>query len=308
VCRPPNNSTPTSDQISYCYPNLKNTINKLKPNVILTVGRAAIESVITGMWLEEVGTMNRWAGWEIPCRDLNCWIIPTYHPSYVLREISQSKGKTTLPKIFRSHLESAAKYKIKPYVTVPKIKVDILYDQEEIVYLLNFFRKKGGTIAFDYETDCLKPDRNGKIITVAVCWRGEKTIAFPWVGQKVKSAWAKLLKSDCPKVAHNLKFEDRWSVANGMEVNRWTYCTMVASHVQDNRKGINSLGFQAFVCLGVSSYGGNVGKFLEQKDSYSTNNIRKADLNQILGYNGTDALLTFELANFQRKKLRLEPL
>jgi uracil-DNA glycosylase family 4 len=311
ICRPPGNATPTSEQISYCYPNLSKTIRELKPNVIITVGRAALESILTEIWEDEIGPMGRWVGWKIPCQKYNCWICPTYHPSFVLRELEYTKSKSPIREIYMSQLKAATRLRKKPYKKIPNYEgqIEVLYDQNKIAGILDTFVAYDWPISFDYETDTLKPDKDGQIITASVCCNGKRTIAFPWAGDRVKNAWIQLLTSKCKKIGFNSKFEDRWTRSKlGIEINNWVCDSMVDAHLLDCRRGICSLGFQAFVQLGFGNYYSQISPFLEQKSSYDFNNIKKADLNKLLVYNGLDSLLNFLIARKQRKQLGLEPL
>lgn len=315
ICRPPNNETPTEDQIGYCQPNLKKTIKEEKPHVILTVGRSAIDSVLRGIWTEPLGPMNRWAGWLIPCRDLNTWIVPTYHPSYVLRELEVTKGMSPIERIFRSDLRQVAKlYQMgRPHENNQDLKdrILILTEEKDVVDFIYKIREEGKPFAFDYETNMLKPDKkSGKlgygrscIHSASVCNSTEVAASFSMMSGRVQKAWSRLLKSRCPKIAHNLKFEDRWSRANGWVVQNWIWDTMNMAHVIDNRKNICSLSFQSFVNLGIAPWGGSIGKYFEAKGSYANNKIKQVNLDQLLLYNGMDSLATFMLAEHQMELL-----
>jgi hypothetical protein len=79
---------------------------------------------------------------------------------------------------------------------------------------------------------------------------------------------------------------------------------MIGAHIVDNRPGICSLAFQAFVWLGVGDYSSGMGKYLSQKSSYEPNDINNAPLKTLLEYNGKDALLTYLIAKKQREYLK----
>lgn len=334
ACRPPDNRTPNDKEIEYCHPNVNNAIEELNPKVIITVGLPAIKSVIKGHFHEKAGKMSRWVGWRIPSRSLNAWICPTYHPSYVQREIEEAEEKrrgTPIKTIFRSHLKQALKLAVsRPYERGNDLaeSVQILSDEKEIEKRLLAYVARGGAIAFDYETGMLKPDaHDSRIVSVGVCWKGKETIAFPWSGRRVKRAWRELMRSKNPKIAHNLKFEDRWTVAEGNEnriqqvesgddpkrrkrtkwkVSNWEWDTMNMAHLLDNRRDICSLGFQAFVRLGVDDYSHATSRFFKQKNSYKPNRIHEVDMDQLLVYNGMDALCTYLLWELQQKDLHVE--
>lgn len=79
-CRPPNNRTPTSEEIETCLPYLVEQLNVIKPKLIVALGKtAAIGLGIlkpTDALGPARGKIHSWEG--IP-------VIVTYHPSYLLR-------------------------------------------------------------------------------------------------------------------------------------------------------------------------------------------------------------------------------
>ena len=78
-CRPPMNRDPQPDEIAACIPYLERQIALLKPKFILTVGRIS-SCVLTG---QEAG-IGRLRGRTYSFRGIP--LIPTYHPSAVLRD------------------------------------------------------------------------------------------------------------------------------------------------------------------------------------------------------------------------------
>lgn len=311
-CRPPGNETPTNEQISYCYPNVRETIEQYNPDVILTVGRAGLQSVLTGIWTESLGAMGRWVGWSIPCRSFNCWIVPTYHPSFVIRELEQTKGKSAVEAIYKQHLKISKNLDGPPFKKVVDLrdKIEILYDDEKVAESLDKFRRKGGPIAFDYETNMLKPDHSeADIVSISVCWRGKRTLSFPWRGGLTRLAWKQLLESDSPKIAHGIKFEDRWSKRIGIQPKNFVWCSMTNAHIINCYPEISSLEFQSFVLLGVEPYSKHISQFLGDADgSYGLNKINRIEMNDLLMYGGLDSLTCYMVANKQREMLNLPKL
>ena len=77
-CRPPNNRVPDHAEMSACTPFLLRQLEVVKPEVIVALGKTA-----TGFLLNDRGSMGamrgRWHSWKgVP-------VMPTWHPSYVLR-------------------------------------------------------------------------------------------------------------------------------------------------------------------------------------------------------------------------------
>ncbi|MBI9102981.1 MAG: uracil-DNA glycosylase [Spirochaetales bacterium] len=77
-CRPPQNRDPQPDEISACKPYLDMQIQTLRPASILTLGRIASQILIGSE--EGIGKLRgkTYSYMDIP-------LIPTYHPSGVLR-------------------------------------------------------------------------------------------------------------------------------------------------------------------------------------------------------------------------------
>ncbi len=78
-CRPPMNRDPQPDEIEACLPYLERQIALLKPKFILTLGRIS-SAVLSG---QEAG-IGRLRGRTYSFKGIP--LIPTYHPSAVLRD------------------------------------------------------------------------------------------------------------------------------------------------------------------------------------------------------------------------------
>jgi len=83
-CRPPDNRNPEPDELDACRPFIRRQIDIIKPKVIVTLGRFALQSLlekgfsitaVRGSWLDFNGIK----------------VMPTYHPAYLLRNPSAKK-------------------------------------------------------------------------------------------------------------------------------------------------------------------------------------------------------------------------
>jgi len=302
ICRPPNNETPNSEKIAACRPNLLQTIKTLDPNLIILFGGVAVESLISTIWEEKTSSIGKWKGFVIPCHKPNAWIASTYHPSYLLR-----KPNPVLDRLFEKHLKAALRHKNKPWSAPPSFKeqIEVISQPRQAALILQEMYEKGGAVSFDYEGNCLKPDGDGpEIVSCSVCWRGKRTIAYPWAGEAIE-ATDKILRSSMPKIASNIKFEERWTKAIlGHRVKNWWWDTMLAAHILDNRPGITSIKFQAFVRLGVAHYDKHVKPYFKRKGKGRFNRIKELDLKELLVYNGLDSLLEYKVAMLQMKEFK----
>jgi len=300
ICHPLYNKRPDNNMIEACRPNLMRTIKECEPNVILLMGEIACKSLLSEIYKDDVGKISRWCGYCIPCREPNAWIVPTFNPSYILQT-----GDDFLGRMFKKHLSLAvSKAKSKPWDEVPDYKkqIEIITRPSQAAKILREMIKKGGAVAPDYETNCLKPDGEGtEIVSCAVCWRGRRTISYPWQSEAI-DATSELLKSPMPKIASNLQFENRWTMSKlGHQVENWYWDTMIAAHVLDNTSETTGLSFQAFVRLGQENYDAHIKPFLKQKKGSKFNRIHELDLNDLLLYGGLDSYLEYWVAMKQIK-------
>ena len=297
ICSP--DEPPTDKEIEYCRPNVTRTIKDLQPSTIILLGGAAVRSVMKPYWDGDIGGIGKWAGWQIPLRPLNAWVCPTFNPAFLLH------SKDDVPAIFfNDHIKGAVALEERPNLPDITKQVRVLMNGDKAAYWLSEVQSRGGPISFDFETNMLKPDSpDARIISCAVCWRGKKTIAFPWNGLAVDAMRA-LLMSPLPKIAANIKFEQRWSLAKlGCRVTRWVWDTMQQAHVCDNRPGITSVAFQSLVRLGIPSYDSHIKPFLRSKGANIPNQIEEIELRDLLKYNGYDAVCEYFVAKSQVAEL-----
>jgi DNA polymerase len=83
-CRPPDNRNPHPDEIAMCEPFLVRQIGAVNPEVIVTLGRFAAQSLLR----REVSILRIRGQWQ---RELDRDIMPTLHPSYLLRNPSSKR-------------------------------------------------------------------------------------------------------------------------------------------------------------------------------------------------------------------------
>lgn len=304
-CSTPKHRQPTTKEVGYCRPNVTRILNDYV--VIIPMGHAAVSAVLRPLWLQEVGSLERWVGWQIPAQGLNAWVCPTWSPAQLL-----SSDDDVLKRQFTDHLKAALAKSDRPWPDGPPDwgrDVKHITDTEDAAaWLRACARQSRGAIAWDYETNALKPDgADGRIVSCSVAWGRmgpERCVAFPWHGAAVP-AMGELLRSPIPKIASNLKFEDRWTrKAFGHRVRGWAWDTMLAAHVCDNRPGITSVKFQAFVRCGAPVWNDKIEPFLKTKAGEQINSIiSQISLKDLLRYNGLDAILEYRVAVAQMEEL-----
>ena len=301
LCHPKNNSAVTNERISCCRPNLLRTIKKFKPTCIILMAGSAVQSLIGYIQDEESAKGGAYIGYQIPDRKFNTWICPVLHPVTVMK----SKGRIC-KRAFRKQIRAAVKKATaRPYaedIISYEDSVELITRPTQAAKLIKQITGCGGTMSFDYETNALKPEYIGsQIYSCSICFNGKRTFAFPWADSVVEPM-KDLLRSPIKKIAANLKFEHRWSV-NKLKVKprAWLHDTMLCAHVLDNKRGVTSLDFQAFVHLGQCKYSSHIKPYLSSDNPTHLNRIQEIGMNDLLLYNGMDSILEYKLAKIQMK-------
>jgi len=300
------NRKPSRKEIKCCRFMIERAIKKLKPEMIWLLGSQAIISFYQGIYSQL--EINIWRRLCFPDPRFGAWIVPLFHPSYMLRNEENRNLKT----IFERDLKWAVSCigKDKPEFIDFEKQVTTLYTVEEVTYALDMIIIKENPVVFDYETTSLKPYGEGqKIWTIAA-----NGYSFPYdyphwkedEKKEIKKFWTKILQDEkILKVAHNLKFEDQWSRAifNVPEVKSWHWCTMNAAHIIDSRKYYTSLDFQALINFGVFPYDHDVKKHIKSKSGSKFNTLDQVPLEKLLLYGGVDERITSALWEKQEKFL-----
>jgi len=174
-CRPHTasgaNRPPTKTELKNCKPLVDKTIKELNPKMIWLLGGKAVESFYMGRFSNL--SINRWRKLCIPDRKTGAWIIPLFHPSYILRQQYDENLKAT----FKRDLKWAASCINKKPFTLTDEREDVIriYDFDLIVKVLTEILRvaddQSVMLYKDYETNCLKPQWPGsKIATVSLCF------------------------------------------------------------------------------------------------------------------------------------------
>ncbi len=291
--------------VEYCRPNLLKVLNDCKPRVVILLGQMAVSSLIKWLWKDNVGPLDRWLGWTIPSQQINAWVCPTYSPSYVEREDDRMVDWW-----FRDHLKAAVgKARARPWKSVPDYAsgVTVITDPDEAAESIWEIIKAKQPTAVDYEANALKTEYDGfKILSCSLSIVGSnKAISFPFHGKAIKSL-GEFWKSKLPKIASNMKYEDRvtkWYY--GFWPRGWHLDTMLMAHFLNCRPHITSIKFQIFVRRGVGAYNDHIEPLLRSAEGRRLNDAEfTIDTRQLLQYGGEDSLYEGMVAIDQLKELK----
>lgn len=248
-CHPPKNKTPTVTEIKKCRRFLEAEIRKVNPKVIVAMGNAPVASLLQFFYkgAAEEGTakkqetkvsgITKWQGKMVWLQEFQCWMMPTFHPSYCMRnERSHSKYSTNL---VIEDLQEAWSYAQKAR---PK------YEMPRAVYVTEVIRASAviekmlasKEFAFDIETG-----GSGRAIdkrVIGCSFANSPTVGYyiPWevlTSNKILfQKFKKLITSKKHyKIMHNGAYEVRiLALAHDIHINGVKYFdTMAAAHLVD---------------------------------------------------------------------------
>ncbi len=83
--RPPNNATPTLEEAAVCLPYLRDEIDAVRPEALVTLGLTATRALLQTE--ETMGRMRgHWTTFTHPGTGSVVAVMPTFHPAFVLRQ------------------------------------------------------------------------------------------------------------------------------------------------------------------------------------------------------------------------------
>ena len=311
-CRPFNpkdktNRTPSPKEIECCRPSVMKTIEELQPKFIWLMGQIAVQSILGEDF--DSTAIGQWRGTLIPDQELRTWLMPLYHPSYPNRDTKNANLQAFYDHDLARALNHMQQHMNKdfPIYEDGQSEVDIVYDYNQILSLLESINNDENLVVVDYETTGLKPYIPGhRIATVSLSYK-DRAIAFPYeYGSffaqqqrlRIKRGLRRIWKNaNIRKVAHNAKFEHIWTkkILDCEPVN-WYWCTMQGAHIQDNRQKWSALKFQTYINFGQKTWSGDVDGYLK---GFPFNKIDQAPLDKLLLYNGLDVHWTKQLLEKQ---------
>lgn len=292
------------NEITCCRRFVLETIQEYQPKLIIALGTPAIESLMAHRWKHgPLGTIHKWRGWQIPDQELKAWVCPVYDMKII------QEGKDELSIIWEQDFQAIAEHVNKPF---PKWKAPVINIIEDLSPLEEI---KSGLISIDYETTGIKPHMPGHRIVCASAAINENecyVFLMPDTKNDRRPFTDLLARGTVRKMAHNMKFEEAWSVNRLRQpVIGWEWDSMIAAHILDNRPGISGLKFQGYVQFGIVDYDSEISPYLKSKDGNGANGINqifkllesKTMTRLLLEYCAMDTIMQYRLAMKQTKQM-----
>lgn len=226
-CRPPNNRTPTPEEVQKCLPLLEEEIRQIMPTHIVALGEVAA-TALTGKDLSWRGMIVPWA------KDARVSVLITYHPAYIMRDRSAAS-------VFLHDLD---KLKSPP----PVYPRNYILNPNEGVLKLYLERWRDCPVAVDVETaggnrEGLDP-LTASLIGIAFC--GEPGVAVHLSHKHLEQCWETVkafLEGPTPKVFQNNLFDRAVLKAKGVTVRNVAWDTQEAMYLlySDSEKSLDFL-------------------------------------------------------------------
>ena len=299
-CRPLNNNTPTSNQIRSCYNRLEKEILAVQPKIILLCGAVPLEA-LTGE-----NSITKYRGWTIPFQKYQTILLPTFHPSFVLRD------KDANMICLKEDIQKLLNY--KPFSEYDLNRYDenneILTSVKEIEQRILISAREGNPYVFDIETVGGNKDNskkgvkpfydNSRILICGVAFNGKQSYTFN-ITEETLPCLKELYDIKTKKIAHNFKFELTWGKVKadiGETDLNYIDCTMLMSYSLKETRGIHSLDFQSFVRLGLTK--------IQEIEKYK-NCMDECPPELAHKYCGVDCKLTYRLWEIYTEELKHYP-
>ena len=310
-CRPPGNRNPTEVELACCMPKQIADITATKPKVVLALGNIPLQALL------KVTGITKWRGRAMALHlpGHSCWVVPSFHPSYLLRTRKRDSEPSDYEQSFAFDLDLLLDLLKGPPPTRDLYDsddqtIELLLKPKTIVARLAAIPAKAFT-ATDIETRHYRPYTAGSDILTAAIHYENQTFAFP-IGhpqaklkpadrEAILDAYLSYLQR-CVVYVHNAAFEGEWFVHLFGYENAYSYTledTMAQAFVLDERKGALSLDDLSLMHFGLQ---------MKQLANLNKNRLDLEPLDDVLRYNGRDSRFTHALALRQRELLRQQKL
>ena len=309
------NETPTDLQINECRKIVFDDIKKAKPKVIIAMGNTTLKSLFNR---SEPG-IHGWRAWQIPMHEFNCWVVPVYPMSKILKDGIQEDNKiqwikgtnhTDTLRVLREDLSIIPDLLNIPVPKVKPFTVKKLLKFDEVMKFFDLLKTKD-FVMFDIETLGLRPYfKESEILTASFSFDDETAYTFPisYYYHLDKKKWWNpiqeqqvlnklkefLINAHIVKGIHNSVFEREWTLAIFNEEIKNVEDSMLQKYILDCRNGTHSLDFLSMAHFGYS---------WKNFPDYIMSNLTQVPLDELLEYNGKDTIFEYRLFKLQEKPL-----
>lgn len=312
-CRPPKNDTPTIREISNCREYLEAAIDRVKPKVVLLLGNAPLASALYFEYKKKekqgeskMSGISKWRGKMIWHRNWNCWVIPTYHPSYLSRQWNQGSDFYYHMGLSDFELANKLAHQFRPDVQDPEIV--IVQDEDAVRGMLQDI-ENSSAYSFDIETGGTGNSSERYLLGFSLAKNTEKGYYADWAvfreNRLLRERLERLLLSKRKLIMHNGAYEQRiLACSEGLAVKGNYFDTMIAAKMLDENFPVG-LKDRAWIDTYYGGYDVELEKYkrsIKMKDDDP--DYSKIPFELLSWYGAFDSVVTFAL--YEEYLTRLE--
>ncbi len=289
MCRPPENRTPSIEEIEHCYPRLLEEISSRNPKVVVALGSTPMTTLM-GSNLK----ISRDRGKLLKLTDLDIHGIGTYHPAATL----YAKGDTLFPFLLGDIKKAVdiANGTIVIDESSMKTKIVIIDSQEAMDNLLDrlLILPAGTVIAFDWETTGLSHLWDTGFC-LGLSWKEGTAVTLPMEWVRKGGVYLASCLEDKRLVGFNaLGFDSMWNRKYGLPY-RVDFDPMLWHYLLDERPQQRSLENTTSFFLNAPSYESDM---MAEYGAKKSNMIEKVPPEVVYEYCGKDVDWTLRLTNY----------
>lgn len=305
-------------QMASCRPFLDELIGRFDPHLIVPMGKVAMNALVGSFEgrMDGVTFLSDLCFHMIPDQRIGRWIAPMIGPRHLAELYNDERKKDDAVFYERRLRQSLSAALRSDYHSFPRYddlasKVHVMHTRDEAVGVLEYIlRRKPEYLAFDYETDGIKIEREDMGIIMVGLSFADGTYAMPFFrdDEEFVGLFKRIMTDrDIGKIAHHAKYEARCTLVKmGVLPEPWSWDTMYAARLLNNVSMCN-LKYLTYVNFGITGYD-TMEKYIETPSedpsvhgSNTRNSFRAACEDPVvmdcaLLYVGQDALYTYMLA------------
>lgn len=297
LCHPERNATPTEEMIEACRPRLMTELEEIKASKVLLMGNTAIQGLLPGS-----KGVTKIRGVPVWHDDLDCYLLPTFHPAAILRN----------PELMRDFADDLKTFKKLPEnVLLNEPPSDLTYNFVETIEGLKKV-KHAITFASDIVTCDLETtgvDRmNDRILSVGFATAEDEIWIIP------ESTFRRRVAMKIMRSIFRLRGV-QWVTQNGPQFDaqfinreflkpheRWDihFDTLLAHYALDERQGVHGLKSLVGRYFMATNYGIDLGAMMKK----GIENWTEEDYDELYWYHALDCHYTYRL--YYQLKAELE--
>lgn len=279
-CVPLDYGEPEKAAVSACRARLDEEIARVRPKFVLALGNVAVQRLLAKGTVTSVAGKEQWSARH------SLWVLPAFHPAYLLR----SPGRINA---WRLDLARFARFLRGDVVlpAKPDARAYLVDSREHLEFLIRRLGERAFT--FDFETSGLDWwSRDFRAHSIAFAFDPEE--AHVIVSDRLPEILSLIpVSHEHPRIAHNAMFDSLvWHRITG-QMPYVAFDTMLAAHLLDENRlvGLKWLGR---VLLGWPDWDIDL----------SHKKGEGASLEDLVFYNGCDAVATLRLYYQFKEELR----